>query len=131
MSSVRPEELSALIDGELDPQRARVVEARIAVDRALQREFDTLRALDHRWSEAARSSGFPVHVGLTSSMHWRRCLLVGAVVIMLLGVRVAARLIDPWPIALTLQSAVLVGILFWLTGAARQRDFVGRAVTEL
>ena len=130
MTPVQPEELSALIDGELDPQRALAVEAQIAADPVLKREFDELCGLDDRWRDAAWTSNFPVQVLPVAPAAWRSYLAMGAVVIVLLGVRAAARLIDPWPVALTLQCVALISILVWLTRAARQRDSVSQIVTE-
>ena len=127
MTRVQPEELSALIDGELDPQRTLAVEAQIAADPALKREFEDLCALDGRWRDAARSSVFPVRVSPTTSGPWVRYLSMAAVVVVLLSVRAGSRLIDPWPAALTLQCAVLIGIAIWLAAAVRQRESVSRA----
>ncbi|HTL51179.1 MAG TPA: hypothetical protein VL860_01255 [Planctomycetota bacterium] len=51
-------ELSALIDGELEPQRAEEVRAAIQQDPALQALFTRLATADARWSQQADAAQF-------------------------------------------------------------------------
>lgn len=55
---VAPEEMSALLDGELDAARAREVEAQLRSDAALRAEFEALAACDARWRAAADAAAF-------------------------------------------------------------------------
>jgi anti-sigma factor RsiW len=58
MKPVDPAELSALLDGELSPERSREVEAAIASDPELRTEWEQLRILDARWRSAAATAAF-------------------------------------------------------------------------
>jgi anti-sigma factor RsiW len=58
MSDLDPAELSALLDGELDPVRAREIEALIAADPALAAEFEQLKRMDGRLRSAASAAAF-------------------------------------------------------------------------
>ena len=58
MSGLDPAELSALLDGELDPARAREVEAMIAADPALAAEFERLKLADGHMRSIAEAAAF-------------------------------------------------------------------------
>lgn len=62
MSDLDPAELSALLDGELDPARASAVEALIAADPVLAAEFDRLKRADQRLRALAADAAFPPRV---------------------------------------------------------------------
>jgi anti-sigma factor RsiW len=111
MTPVQPEELSALIDGELDPQRADEVESQIAADPHLRATFETLRDLDERWRTAARTGALAPRVSLPAPAFWKGWAWVLVVAAALAGVRVAVRLVDTTTIAYALQGLVLVFVL--------------------
>ncbi len=58
MTQVHDEELSALLDGELDEREAARLRARIAADPALRREFEALQRVHDRLGEAAEQLAF-------------------------------------------------------------------------
>ncbi len=58
MKPVEPEELSALLDGELDARRAREVALQMQQDPSLRREFDALSTADADWRAAADGAAF-------------------------------------------------------------------------
>jgi anti-sigma factor RsiW len=58
MSDFDPAELSALLDGELDPARARALEALIAADPAVAAQFEQLKRTDARLRSAASDVAF-------------------------------------------------------------------------
>jgi len=62
MSSIDPAELSALLDGELDPERASMVRQAIASDPVLRAEFEMLKRLDRTVAEAAAAAAFAARV---------------------------------------------------------------------
>jgi anti-sigma factor RsiW len=67
MNPVQSEELSALLDGELRPERAAEVRARIAADPALRAEYTALARLDD-WARAeAEAAAFTPTVRLPAS----------------------------------------------------------------
>ena len=74
MKPVLPEELSALMDGELDADRAREVETQVAADPHLRAEFSRLVETDAHWRAAAATAVFspavprpPTNAGLGSA----------------------------------------------------------------
>jgi anti-sigma factor RsiW len=64
MSDLDPAEMSALLDGELDPSRARQVEALIAADPALAAQFEQLKRADHGLRSLAEAAAFAPEVRL-------------------------------------------------------------------
>lgn len=62
MSLIAPAELSALLDGELDPERASMVRQAIASDPVLRAEFEMLKRLDRTVAEAAAAAAFEARV---------------------------------------------------------------------
>jgi anti-sigma factor RsiW len=62
MSSIDPAELSALLDGELHPERASVVRQAIVSDPVLRAEFEMLKRLDCTIAEAAAAAAFEARV---------------------------------------------------------------------
>ena len=127
MTPVQPEELSALIDGELDPRRAEEVEMQIAADPHLRATFEALRDLDARWRAAARSGAMAPQVRLPAPvlrMGWMWRLAVAAA---LVGVRVAMRMVDASAIAYALQGLVLVLVLAGVTWLGRSEMRPARA----
>ena len=93
MTQVRDEELSALLDGELDARRAREVRAAIEADPALREEFAALAGLDGWLRGAAEEAAFMPDVAFPAAVAseapaWR--WPAGVVVVLAL---VAARLL--------------------------------------
>jgi anti-sigma factor RsiW len=115
-----PAELSALIDGELSPDRARVVEAMLARDPALKAEFDALRAQDAGWREAAGDATFVPAVRLPQPAP---AAVTGpglaAVVLLLLAARFGGKFIEALGPSLLLNLAALVLVGVAVLAAAR------------
>ena len=111
MNPVRTEELSALIDGELDPQRAAEVEMMIAANQELRLEFEAMRKLDERWRVAAREKAFTPRVRLPVSARWKGWVGDVAVSAALVGMRIAVRVADTTTIAFALQMIALAMVL--------------------
>lgn len=119
MTQVLPEELSALIDGELDPGRAAEVRRRIEADPDLQAAFDALRVRDERWRTAARTAAFAPEVLPVRTRRSGRWLAGLAVAAALVGLRLAVRAIDAAAVAFALQALVLFAVLCAVASAAR------------
>jgi anti-sigma factor RsiW len=111
MIPVQPQELSAFIDGELNPQRAAEVEIQIAANRELRATFEALRDLDDRWRASARTVAFVPQIRLPASATWNSRFMTVAVTIALVGIRVAVRMIDTTMIAFAFQALVLAAVL--------------------
>lgn len=119
MKPVEPEELSALLDGELAAGRAQEVIRLIEADPALRQEYEALGKLDARLKESAHRSAFSPSVafpGQHDRQFWPS-LAVGLLLMMML--RIAAKLIDPLPLAFGLNAIgfiLLLGFLLRLAG---------------
>ncbi len=113
MTPVLPEELSALLDGELDPRRAAEVERQIASDPELGAAFDALRQADGLWRSQAGAARFAPRIDLPPSpthAHARLAMGVG-VAAMLVALRVVVRGVDAVEVAFGLQAVVMVAVL--------------------
>lgn len=95
MKPVEEAELSALLDGELEAARARQIEAQMAEDPALRREFEALASADATWRAAADAAAFTPAVRLPDALH---------------AVRDARGDRSGWLTALFIAIAVLVGM---------------------
>jgi anti-sigma factor RsiW len=58
MSDLDPAELSAFLDGELDPDRAAQVAAMIEADDGVRAEYALLKRADAQWRSMARRAAF-------------------------------------------------------------------------
>ena len=121
MTPIQPEELSALLDGELDPGRAREVEGQIAADPILYAEFEALSVADAAWRAAAASATFAPQVRLrVSPVGW----LVGFATVIggLVVLRIIFKLTGSDAFAFSLPAislALLLAAIMWLADAER------------
>lgn len=115
MMQVHSEELSALLDGELDAERAAHVRAMIEADPELRREYAALAQLDARLRHAAEASAFTPHItgslgNVPSRARW--CWVAGAAMVLgLLIVRFLPKFIDVTALSLCLQIAAWAAML--------------------
>lgn len=120
MTPVNKEELSALLDGELESKRAAVVRAAIAADPALHAEYEALVRLDAGLVGAAAEAGFMPDIVLApaapSAPHWMAGL---AVVVVLLGVRLLPKLMDLALVGVLLQIVAAGIVLALIMSIAR------------
>jgi anti-sigma factor RsiW len=93
VKQIRDEELSALIDGELDPPRSEEVRARINADPALRERFDALMLLDRRLSLAAEQAAFVPQLSFFAGVETRRPILHGRAAIILVLALLVVRLL--------------------------------------
>ena len=126
MKQIQDEELSALLDGELDAQRAEEVRARIKADPALRKEFDALARLDQRLSYAAEQAAFlpelsfPEKAGTERpAWHWKAAIVV---VLALLVARLLPKLAELPLIGIGLHVAAIVAISAIVMTMARETN---------
>jgi anti-sigma factor RsiW len=124
---IDPAELSALIDGELPPERARKVEALIAQDPALRAEFETLRGLDARWRANASAALFEPMVRLPQAPAHFPLRRVAAVVVALILARIGGKFVEGMAPALLLNLAALALVAVTVLAAARADHPAGPA----
>ncbi|MBE3099940.1 MAG: hypothetical protein IMZ44_22710 [Planctomycetes bacterium] len=119
MNGVDPAELSALLDGELPPDRAAQVRAAIEADPALRADYERLSRLDAAWSAAASSAAFRPQPRAIGRLSLRFVARVACGLLALLLVRFA-----PWftpaPLSSLLAAAVLAVVLGWVLFRSRQ-----------
>lgn len=121
MTPVQPEELSALIDQELDARRAEEVRNQISADPVLRAQFETLRHLDARWQSAARTAAFIpiIRSPDTRWITWGRGL---GLALLLVGLRIATKVIDTQLIAFAIHGVALVAVLAVFAWMAREDE---------
>lgn len=117
-SPVRPEEISALLDGELPPGRAEEVRRALAEDHSLREVYRQLVAVDGDLTAYAADCQFSPRLSMAGrlSMEGRRPMpdrSIAAVACGLLAVRVLAKLLL-LPLGIGLQLAVLALLVGWL-----------------
>jgi anti-sigma factor RsiW len=129
MTPVLPEELSALMDGELHASRAREVEMQIANDPRLRAEFERLVETDARWRVAAASAAFsptPLmlpHATASPSSAGTAVTLALA----LICLRLAPLWSESLALGLGLHAAAMAVVLAGLLWVARTDDSGGGA----
>lgn len=112
MTPIDSAEISALIDGELTPERAQEVRRAIASDPALGGLHAQLTAVDADLKMHAAAAVFHPRVSLPlQSGYLGHYLLLGATLLLILRVVVK---IAPVALAIGLQIPVLVLIIVWL-----------------
>jgi len=118
-------EVSALIDGELDPTRAAEVRMAIERDPALQAQFVRLTEADQVWAQAARSAQFLPGVAWDAVSPSPSLAHAWVLTALALGI-VAARVV-PKVLPLDLAAAILVhglilagviAVVVWISGRA-------------
>ena len=102
---IEEHEISALIDGQLEPQRVAEVRSAIEQNAALRAEYERLLADDRTWTAAARTAQFipAVHLGTVSPPSIGGRVWVAAVLIMALGGRLLPKVLP-----MDLAAAMLV-----------------------
>jgi anti-sigma factor RsiW len=117
---VRPEELSALLDGELRPERADEARAQLSADSAMTNEFKMLARLDSRWRDLAAAAQFEPQVELPRLHSLSRWSVAVAGVLILIGIRLAPKFLDLAIIGLALNVVVLIVLLSAVFGLVRR-----------
>ena len=112
MKPVDPAEISALLDGELSPERAEQIRCAIAEDSELRRVFDELSAVHTDLTHCAVAARFQPRLTLARSTGSPANAIVGLGLAML-TVRLTVKLL-PLGIGVALQAMALVLVLLWV-----------------
>jgi anti-sigma factor RsiW len=113
MTRIDPAELSALLDGELPPERTAQVRAAIEADPALRAEYEQLCQSHAAWSEAAASAAFRPQLRAVRGRSLRLLAQGACGALALLVVRFAPKF-APSPAGALLPVAVLAILLGWM-----------------
>jgi anti-sigma factor RsiW len=111
---LEPHELSGLLDGELDPNRAAEVRRAVDADTELRAEFDHLSTLDRAWSLAAARAAFRPKVILPTSRGTptRQAVALALSLAVLLAIRFLPKMMDfPLAFAVAAHAPVLAGLI--------------------
>lgn len=129
MNPIEPAELSAYLDGELNPARAREVESALATSPALQAELDALTKADKTWRMAARLAAFRSTIQLprTSSRKVPLYRTAGAVVL-LLAVRFLPKLAGALDWGLIANGVALAIAMVWVIRMTRAEERQGDGI---
>jgi len=127
MKPIDPMEVSALVDGELTPQRAAEVRQAIARDAALREIYEHFTMVDADLNRYAAASTFNPRVRLSSAIGTTR-LYLPHIVLALLAARLIVKL-TPLGFGITLQAVILLALLAWIVARlVRLADDVAFAV---
>ena len=122
MKPIEPAELSAYMDGELDPARAQEVEAALESSPALRSEFNRLVSADNSWRTAARTAAFRPDIRLEPNnrpLPLRSVLRAAGSITLLLAARVVPKLASTLEVELTLNAVALAIALIWIVRMTR------------
>jgi len=122
---IEPAELSAYMDGELDPARAREVETALESSPALRGELNRLVSADNSWRAAARIASFRPSIRLDTAprpLHLRPILRAAGGVILLLAARVVPKLGSTLEVELILNAFALAIALIWIVRLMTRPD---------
>ncbi len=115
MNTIDPVELSAYLDGELTPERAREVEAALRTSPALRTELDALAEADETWRAAARSAAFRPDVKLRDAVASKVSVYrIGGAVTFLLAVRIVPKLAGTFDLELIANGIALALVVIWV-----------------
>ena len=123
MKPIEPAELSAYMDGELDPARAREVETALESSPALRGELNRLVSADNSWRAAARIASFRPSIRLTPEpLQLGPILRAAGGVILLLAARVVPKLAGTLEVELILNAFALAIALIWIVRLMTRPD---------
>ena len=112
MKPVDPAEVSALLDGELSPERAEQVRRAIAEDSELRCVFESLSAVHRDLTTCAVAARFRPQISLESTKFPAVGVLGFAVALLVL--RVTVKLV-PLGVGVVFQATALALVLWWVS----------------
>ena len=112
MKPVDPTEVSALLDGELSPERAEQVRCAIAEDSELRRVFDELSIVHTDLMHCAAAARFQPRLTLAKSTSSPGISIVG-LGLTVLTLRLTVKLL-PLGLGVAFQATALVFVLLWV-----------------
>jgi len=121
MKPIEPIELSGYLDGELEPDRVRELEAVLDRDPALRADYEALANADRDWKSAARLAAFVPNTQLQLSKPFTHSpFALAAVLALLVVLRMTPKLTDVFAWGLVLHATVLGIALHWVVRMARE-----------
>ena len=121
MKPIEPAKLSGYLDGELERDRVREVEAALADDPSLRADYQALANADTAWKSAADLAAFgpnirlPPGKALTSSP-----FAIAGILVLLVVLRITPKLGNVVAWDLLFHAAALAIVLLWVVRMARE-----------
>ena len=120
MKPIEPSELSGYLDGELEPDRIREVEAALANDPFLRADYHVLADADSAWKSAAHLAAFVPNTQLPPGRSLTRSpSAIAAILVLLVVLRITPKLGDLVAWGLIVHAAALAVMLPWVVRMAR------------
>ena len=113
MKPVDPAEISALLDGELSPERTKQVRRAIAENSELRCVFENLSAIHRALTACAAAVRFQPRISLARSFGFPAIGVLGFAVAMLV-LRLTAKLV-PLGVGVVFQATALAIVLWWVS----------------
>jgi len=113
MNSVDPAELSALLDGELSPERTEKVRGALAENSELRSVFENLLAVHRELTACGLAARFRPRIWLPSGTRFPVVDVLGFAVAMLI-LRVTVKFV-PLGVGVILQATALAVVLWWVS----------------
>jgi hypothetical protein len=121
MKPIEPIELSGYLDGELEPDRVREIEAVLARDPALRADYEALANADSSWKSTARLAAFVPKTQLRISKSFTHSpFAIATVLVLLVVLRMTPKLTDAFTWALILHATALAIALQWVVRMSRE-----------
>jgi anti-sigma factor RsiW len=114
MKTIDPAELSALLDGELTPERACEVREEVERNPSLKTEFERLRCADADCRARASAAEFTPAVKLPAKHSSSPSASWVFIVVALAALRVFSLMVPTDALGITLNSVAFAGILLWV-----------------
>ena len=121
MQPIDPVELSAYLDGELEPIRAREVAAALATDSSLRSQYDALASADVAWKTAAETAQFEIQLEKPEAIEISPTILA-IVLVVLCGLWLMSKIDGIMGLSLALHSVALMIALPWIVRMARDNQ---------
>jgi hypothetical protein len=121
MKPVQPEELSALLDGEIDAQRAREISEQVRNDPVLSPQLEALEKLDSDLRRAADAAIFIPSMRLPPFAHVPAVstVTICCIVFLLLFVRLLSKVLDAQALTWGLNAGAFIVVLVAAVGLLR------------
>lgn len=119
MKEFDPAELSALLDGELHPARAREVEALVAADPLLSAEFEQLQRADQQLKAFAKNSAFAAEINWRAAQPGPPSKWLAAGLAVVVAAWASSKLAPHLAVALGINAMALVLFIACMMSLAR------------
>ena len=132
MKPIDPAEVSAYLDGELNPERKLDVERALQADSALREELHSLTQLDTRLRRVAAEvhPAPPVQLDFETTMPKRAVVIMAVIVALLVAFRLIPKLLDADLLGSMLANAIVFALLLAGIGVFMRTEAKAQSVWQ-